>query len=255
VVEAACEKNLFASPETTAAALAYVDARISLIAAAAPFAERDPALRPMLERQRRALEADRYGLVAHVLSTRGCNGEDCQDLKPLRDKSKILANMQSRTFDLQVSAHAGAWNAGPAIVSRTGPADSAPSLAGFATGMISGRPPTDAPSSSSTSQGSSQGSSQAKYDFPSASSIPAVSIMNPEPGTPPPAPEAKPAAPPRRPAQTQTQTPTPTPRSQSASRPATPRPDPQAAAGPPQQILPPPPQTAQQPPPPAPETR
>ena len=90
-VESACEKALFASPEAVAAAVAYVDARISLLAASAPLAARDPGYRSRRSSGlRRAIEADRFGLVAHVLHTRGCKAADCPDLKLLRDTGHIL---------------------------------------------------------------------------------------------------------------------------------------------------------------------
>ena len=85
LVENGCEKPLFATPEAVAAAVAYVDARFSLLAASAALAERDPGYRPAFERLRQGLEADRYGFVAHVLTTRGCNGADCPELRLLRD--------------------------------------------------------------------------------------------------------------------------------------------------------------------------
>ncbi len=44
-VEAACEKSLFANPETVAAAVAYVDARLALLADSLEFAARDRSLR------------------------------------------------------------------------------------------------------------------------------------------------------------------------------------------------------------------
>ena len=116
-VEAACEKSLFASPEMIAAAVAYIDARVSLLSAGAGLAERDQAYRPSFERLRRALEADRFGVVSHVLMTRGCTGTDCPDLRLVRDSSRILAGMRSRTFDAHVSIHALAWNPGAVAVS------------------------------------------------------------------------------------------------------------------------------------------
>ncbi|MBN8964272.1 MAG: hypothetical protein J0H89_02590, partial [Rhizobiales bacterium] len=76
-VEEGCEKALFATPEAVAAAVAYVDARYSLLAPAIALARRDPSYRPMLERLQRAMEADRFGLVAHVLTTRGCTVSEC----------------------------------------------------------------------------------------------------------------------------------------------------------------------------------
>ena len=121
-VETACEKALFASPEAVAAAVAYVDARLSLLIASGRLAERDPGYRPSLERLRRAIEADRFGLVAHVLMTRGCNGGDCADLKLLRSTGRILANMKARTFDARVNVHAAAWHPAGAAVAAATPA-------------------------------------------------------------------------------------------------------------------------------------
>ena len=109
LVENACEKPLFASPEAVAAAVAYVDARFSLLAASAALAERDPGYRPAFERLRRGLEADRYGLVAHVLMTRGCNGADCAELRLLRDPARVVANMKARAFEAALGVHALAW--------------------------------------------------------------------------------------------------------------------------------------------------
>jgi hypothetical protein len=84
-----------------------------------------------------------------------------------------------------------------------------------------------APAQPLASNSSAQG--RPKFDFPSSASIPAVSIMTPEPGGPPAA-EGKPA--PKRPAQTQQP-----PRGQAAPRQA---PPPQNA--PPQMAPPAPPQ-------------
>lgn len=246
-VEAACEKSLFASPEMIAAAVAYIDARVSLLSAGAGLAERDPAYRPSFERLRRALEADRFGLVSHVLMTRGCAGTNCPDLKLVRDSSRILAGMQSRTFDAHVNIHSLAWNPSAVAVSAAGSATQAsssqpqiviqqapvamnqpqpgaaplPQLNPIApqTPQPPAAPPPLAsdPTLASGTTAPAQPLAQAagstpghpKFDFPSASSIPAVSIMTPEPGTPP-ASEAKPAA--RRPARSQAQrNPTPPP--------------------------------------------
>jgi hypothetical protein len=133
-IETACERSLFATPEAVAIALAYIDAKVSLLGASASLAARDPSYQPSFERMRRALEADRFGVVAHVLTTRGCTAADCADLKHLRNSGPILANMKAQTFDGHVSARAS--GAGK------------------------------------------------KFDFPSAASIPAVSIMSAEPSSP-----------------------------------------------------------------------
>jgi hypothetical protein len=190
LVEEACERPLFASPEAVAAAVAYVDARLSLLAASAALADRDPSYHPVFERLRRGLEADRYGLVAHVLMTRGCDGADCAELRLLRDPARVVANMKSRVFEASIGAHALAWPANgsgaTATASATAPAPAPLTTNG--TGMrtpgLSSVPPTPgAPGS-------------AKLDFPSANSIPAVSIMNAEPGA---SPDAEPRPAPKRP--------------------------------------------------------
>jgi hypothetical protein len=199
VVENACERPLFASPEAVAAAVEYVDARLSLLAPSAVLAARDPSYQPMFERLRRGLEADRYGLVAHVLITRGCNGPDCAELRLLRDPTRVVANMKARAFEASLGAHSLAWQSNgssPGLASAVPSAPQPLPIPGAVAPAASGGPATIAPSGSA-----SVGSS--KFDFPSASSIPAVSIMSPEPGAPP-ATEPRPptpkraAAPPRR---------------------------------------------------------
>lgn len=230
LVEEACERPLFASPEAVAAAVAYVDARLSLLAASAALADRDPSYQPVFERLRRGLEADRYGLVAHVLMTRGCNGADCAELRLLRDPARVVANMNSRVFEASIGAHALAWpaNGSGATATAAAPAPLTTNGAGRTPGLSSVPPTPGTPSS-------------AKLDFPSANSIPAVSIMNAEPGAPPDA-EPRPVPAPKR---------APAPRRQTAHE-AAPVPAPPLA---PQRTSQPPPpqqQRVSQPPQPAP---
>jgi len=204
VVENACEKPLFASPEAVAAAVAYVDARVSLLAASAAVAQRDPSYRPVLERLRHGLEADRFGLVAHVLATRGCGGADCPELRLLRDPSRVVANLKARPFEASLGAHALAWTSSPG----TGVAAASPALPPLATtGAAPGSPVLSSTPPSPASP------DQAKFDFPSASSIPPVSIMSAEPALAPEAPPrhaapapSSPPTPPKRPAAPRRQT-------------------------------------------------
>jgi hypothetical protein len=185
LVESGCEKPLFATPETVAAALAYVDARFSLLVASVPLAEHDPGYRPAFERLRQGLEADRYGFVAQVLTTRGCNGADCPELKLLRDPARVVANMKVHAFEAALGAHALAWAHGAVSEAASAPPASLPQLA--TTGGTAHDNPV-APAGSP---------SNAKFDYPSASSIPAVSIMSAEPSAPPaPEPKATAAPPP-----------------------------------------------------------
>jgi hypothetical protein len=166
-VESACEAALFAAPERVAAAIAYIDARISLLAAATAVAARDPGYAPAVERLRRSLEADPFGIVAHVLTTRGCGGADCADLKLMRDSTRLLASIKSRNFHGYVAAHAASWRQEAA----GGPAPAAV----LSPGIRPSAAPTDAAASAPVAS---------RYDFPSAASIPPVSIMSPEPSTP-----------------------------------------------------------------------
>jgi hypothetical protein len=155
-VEAACEKTLFASPEAVAGALAYVSARLSLLADGLAHAKRDPSYEAALAGLRRAAEIDRYGMVAHLLATRdGCTADDCAAYALLRDASIVKANLKGRTYENYVSRNAANWSAG-----------------GAAMAAANGQTPDPAKPASSL------------IDFPSAESIPRVSIMNAEPAAP-----------------------------------------------------------------------
>jgi hypothetical protein len=184
-VETACEKVLFASAESVAAAITYVDARIALLAASAPLAARDPSYQPTFERARRALEADRFGLVAHVLTTRGCTASGCAELALLRDNAHVVANMKALTFDGYVGTHAAAWH-----LNGNGAMASLPSAAPGA--LPAGLLPS---AGSPAAAGTTTGSARSRFDYPSAASIPAVSIMTPEPPVAESKPETKSAPP------------------------------------------------------------
>jgi hypothetical protein len=126
----------------------------------------------------RALELDRYGLAAHVLAVRdGCTAEHCPAFAWLHDSAALKGNLRAEAFDSYVARYAAAWNA-----DKPAPVASVPAPAEVAT----------APAASGPRPVSS------KYDFPSAASIPPVSIMNPEPPPPkdPAAPPVNAAAPP-----------------------------------------------------------
>jgi hypothetical protein len=196
-VEAACERALFSSSEQVAAALAYVNAQYSLLAAGVTLAERDPAYQPAQERLRRGLEQDRFGLVAQVLATRGCAALDCADLAVLKDKSRVLANMRGNAFAGRVDAHALAWTpdtAGTALAAS--PAQAQPPQPSLAAA-----PPQPATAQAAADPAAALAAARRAFDYPSSSSIPPISIMDPEKDTPPPAPRAeaprKPPPPPR----------------------------------------------------------
>ncbi len=152
-VEAACERPLFASAEASAAAVSYTAAQITRLAGIGPQAAADnKKMTPELSALRRAVERDRYGLVAHVLSVRdGCTPTDCAFFASLTDHNQIAANMTERVYEGLIGRYALSWNnpAAPAPVAASAPAPAGKPVSG---------------------------------DFPSATSIPPVNIMVTEPG-------------------------------------------------------------------------
>ena len=163
-VLAACEKVLFGSAESTAAAVSYAAAQISRLTALGDVNAAEHNMTPDLRALRRTVERDRYGLVAQVLQARDrCTATQCAAFRALTDSRQIVANMEEHTYDAMVTKYAALWNA---------PAASAP------VAMLSSSIPTGRPTNA---------------DFPTAASTPAVSIMTPEPGS---APAPQRAAPP-----------------------------------------------------------
>src|SRR5262249_5846390 len=81
MVTEACEKSLFASPEATAAAVSFVAAQLALLAASREHGRGEESAG--IVNLRWALEADRFGIVAHVLATRdGCTARQCGAFPP-----------------------------------------------------------------------------------------------------------------------------------------------------------------------------
>ncbi|MGC1467220.1 MAG: hypothetical protein WA792_15980 [Pseudolabrys sp.] len=177
VIESACEKRIFASPESAAAAVGYVAAELSLLADGLAEPEStDLGFTATLAGLRRAIALDRFGIAAHVLATRdGCTVERCPVFALLGDAFALKTNLKTSAFDNYVARYATAWNRpgqAPAAVAEN------PALPAPAVPMASVSPqgsPALAPSHMPVSS---------KYDFPSADSIPAVSIMNAEPKLP-----------------------------------------------------------------------
>src|SRR5215471_6828731 len=168
-VENACEQSVFADAQSTAKAVAYVSARLSLLADVAATARGDRDFLTAFATGRRAIELDRYGIAAHVLSVRdGCTAERCAALAMFEDSAALKANLKVRAFETYVSRYASAWGK-PGAVGEKEPQTSSMTTAPVANAAEppSGAHPLDP-----------------KYDFPSAASIPAVSIMNAEPPPP-----------------------------------------------------------------------
>ena len=112
-VETACEKAVFASPASVAAAVSYVTARLALLADMVDFARRSgERYETALATLRLALETDRYGMVAHVLSVRdSCTPLLCDSYVLLHDPDRVQANLRDRLFDRYVERYTAEWAA------------------------------------------------------------------------------------------------------------------------------------------------
>jgi hypothetical protein len=152
----ACEKALFGSADAAAAAVSYAASQIARLTAFGDVAIANATLPPELQAVRRAVERDRYGLMAQALRARDhCTPTQCPAFLALTDSRQIVSNMNERVYDGMIARYAPSWNA-PAA---------AGAVAALAPSVPTGKP-TNA-------------------DFPTSNSIPPVSIMNPEPGAPP----------------------------------------------------------------------
>ena len=154
-VLAACEKALFGSAETAAAAVSYAASQITRLTGFGDVAAANKNLTPELQTLRRAVERDRYGLMAYVLAARDqCTPSNCAAFRALTDNHQIATNMDERVYDGLIARYAPLWNAPVA--------PAAAPVAALSPSMPTGKP-TNA-------------------DFPTAASTPPVSIMTPEPG-------------------------------------------------------------------------
>jgi hypothetical protein len=233
VVESSCEKAIFASPQSVAAAVSYVGVSLTLLADSAARARHgDKTYEELMSRLRRALEADRFGFVAHVLALRdGCGASHCPAFALFKDSRRVSANLRERTYDQYIARHSRDWPAAAtppvaAIAPGTGPVAQAPvpgvmpsPTPGPGPALASAAPPP-LPSSPQQPPPSTTG-----LFFPSSASIPAVSIMTAEPTGPvtpePPAAQEPPTVPrqtaPPEPV-TRTPTPVPSPRRAAAAK-------------------------------------
>jgi hypothetical protein len=207
-VETACEKAVFATPQSVAAAVSYVSARLALLADAVDFARRGGGYESALAALRLPIETDRFGIVAHVLSVRdSCTPLLCDTYVLLHDPDRVQANLREQLFARYVDRYAAEWSRAQTPVAEA---------------------PGNTFTTASAPPAATAVPVPSKYDFPSAASIPPVSIMTAEPSAPP---EAKPA-PAAAPRRTQhAAAPLPRPRAAPARAPAPP-PPPQIAPAP-----------------------
>jgi hypothetical protein len=196
----ACEKALFGSAEQAAAAVSYASSQITRLNAFGDVAAANNNMTAELQALRHAVEHDRYGLIAYVLTVRDhCTPSDCAAFRLLTDRKQIATHMEERVYETTISRYAPTWIAPP-------PQPPMP-VAALVPGVPTGRP-TNA-------------------EFPSSASTPPVSIMTPEPGTSTAsvqrAPAANAASPASRPAPAASPAPTanaPSPRPTSSASPA-----------------------------------
>jgi hypothetical protein len=168
-IDKACEAAVFASATSAASAVAYVDARLSVLEDAQRLAP-GKALAGMsaVAALRRSLERDPFGIASHLLATRhGCTGVRCDAFALFADTGILQVNLKGRVFEGYVRRHADDWKENAAAVAKA--PDRTPDA----------KPGDEAPQAGA--QTGTPGHMPTKFDFPSAASIPPVSIMNPEP--------------------------------------------------------------------------
>ncbi len=129
-----------------------------------------PDLQAVLASTRRAIELDRYGIAAHVLAERdGCTAERCAAFAMFQDTGALKANLKVHAFDTYVGRYAADWG------KKDPAADKQPQAAVPAPSPVASAGPEALPTGHPV---------DSRYDFPSAASIPPVSIMNAEPPVP-----------------------------------------------------------------------
>jgi hypothetical protein len=153
-VEAACEKAVFGSADTAAAAVSYAAGQVSRVIASGSAR----SLTPEQQILKRAVERDRYGLVAQVIMLRDrCIVTDCPLFRVLSDTNQIKANMNERLYDTLVVRYSASWTSAAAA-----PVPSTPTA-----GLLPGsNAPTGRPST---------------VDFATSAAIPPVNIMTADP--------------------------------------------------------------------------
>ena len=192
-VDAGCEMAVFESPQGVAAASAYVAARLALIRAAFVRAEGgQPDVFNELKAERRGLARDRFGFVAHVLARDyGCTPKACGALAMLNDGGTLKTDLEKRPLETYVTRHAVTWAKPPVEGTPVAAAPPATGSVIAAVGAV-GASPQLAPGDNLARGGATQTSPvlthphpvDSRWKFPSADSIPAVSIMTPEPKLP-----------------------------------------------------------------------
>jgi hypothetical protein len=193
-VLSACEKALFGSAESVAAAVSYAASQLERLTSYGDVASANKNMTPDLAALRRAVERDRYGLIAHVLvENYRCTPADCPAFRLLSNRRQVMSNMEAHAFDGVVERYAAQWNtAAPALATTA----AAPAAAGQTQATALGPAPgtTSAPGLATPFGPTLLTGKPTNAEFPTAASTPPVSIMNPEPSAGPPPRSAPPAS-------------------------------------------------------------
>ena len=185
-VLSACEKALFGSAESVAAAVSYAASQLERLTSYGDVASANKNMTADLAALRRAVERDRYGFVAQVLvENYRCTPTDCPAFRLFSNRRQVMANMEARAFDSVVERYAASWNLATSVAATpTGPAVAGLGQAPGATlGLAPGT--TSAPGVAAPLAPTLLTGKPTNADFPTAASTPPVSIMNPEPGSGP----------------------------------------------------------------------
>jgi hypothetical protein len=110
VLDEACEKQIFAEPQRLASAVGMTAERIALLSDATNYATREPAFLDRFDHLRKSIEADPFGLVAHVFAVEHkCIPDSCTRFRLLKETDRIKANLTARKFDGLLAKYSPGW--------------------------------------------------------------------------------------------------------------------------------------------------
>jgi len=176
----ACEMAMFESPQAVAGATAYMRARIAILREAVAHAGRgDSEMLKDLESARRGVERDRFGVAAYVLAhDYGCTAGQCAAFSIVNNPARLKADLDAKPFEALVARHEVTW-ARPPAEPGTPVAAASPPISGA---QASVQPPGPAVGKAGAlAPSGTLHPIDPRWKLPSSDSIPAVSIMTPEP--------------------------------------------------------------------------
>lgn len=110
VLDEACEKTIFSEPQRITSAISVTADRMALLYDATVFSAREPAFLDRFDHLRKSLEADPYGLVAHILATEHkCLPDSCSRLRIFKDADRVKGNLSGRKFDGLLTKYKESW--------------------------------------------------------------------------------------------------------------------------------------------------